>query len=101
MARRRCRATSGGASSRSTWSSRGGFASAGNSRPAEPLEHGGKPVREGVVTDGPFVETKEQLCGFYLVEVGSEDEALAVARAVPASPDSLRRSGACRRASGA
>ena len=52
----------------------------------EPLEHGGKLVRDGLVTDGPFVETKEQLGGFYLVEVESEDEALAVARDLPASP---------------
>jgi hypothetical protein len=52
----------------------------------EPLEAGGKLVRGGLVTDGPFVETKEQLGGFYLVEVESEDDALAIARTVPASP---------------
>ena len=52
----------------------------------EPLEAGGKVVRSGLVTDGPFVETKEQLGGFYVVEVESEDEALAVAREVPTSP---------------
>ena len=52
----------------------------------EPLEPRGKVVRGGLVTDGPFVETKEQLGGFYLVEVDSEEEALAIARAIPASP---------------
>jgi len=52
----------------------------------EPLEHGGKVVRGDLVTDGPFVETKERLGGFYLVDVESEDEAVAIAREMPASP---------------
>lgn len=30
--------------------------------------------------DGPFAETKEQLLGFYVVEAGSLDEALEIAR---------------------
>ena len=33
-----------------------------------------------VVTDGPFAETKEQLLGFYVLDVESLDEALAIAR---------------------
>jgi hypothetical protein len=33
-----------------------------------------------VVIDGPFAETKEQLLGFYIVDCGNLDEALAVAR---------------------
>jgi hypothetical protein len=36
------------------------------------------------VTDGPFVETKEALGGYYLVEAPDLDTALAVARTVPA-----------------
>jgi hypothetical protein len=32
------------------------------------------------VMDGPFAETKEQLLGFYTVDVGSMDEALEIAR---------------------
>ena len=52
----------------------------------EPLEPRGKVIRGDLVTDGPFVETKEQLGGFYLVEVASEEEALAIAREMPASP---------------
>jgi hypothetical protein len=52
----------------------------------EPLEAGGKVVRNGLVTDGPFAETKEQLGGFYLVDVESEEEAVAIAQHVPASP---------------
>jgi len=38
---------------------------------------------EPVVTDGPFAETKEQLAGFWVVECGSLDEALAWAKKVP------------------
>jgi hypothetical protein len=33
-----------------------------------------------VVIDGPFAETKEQLLGFYVVDVENLEEALAIAR---------------------
>jgi hypothetical protein len=36
-----------------------------------------------IVTDGPFAETKEQLGGFYLIDVANLDEALDWARKVP------------------
>jgi hypothetical protein len=36
--------------------------------------------REELVIDGPFAETKEQLLGFYIVDVASLDEALDVSR---------------------
>ncbi|HYI65906.1 MAG TPA: YciI family protein [Candidatus Limnocylindrales bacterium] len=39
----------------------------------------GKPV----VTDGPFIEAKEALGGFYLVECASMDEALDFAARIP------------------
>lgn len=44
-------------------------------------------VRQGktTTTDGPFAETKEQLGGYYLIEVPSLDEALAWAARLPAS----------------
>jgi hypothetical protein len=35
------------------------------------------------VTDGPFVETKEALGGYYLVEAADLDEAIALAKQVP------------------
>src|SRR4051812_28400066 len=38
---------------------------------------------ELLVTDGPFAETKEVLSGFYLVDAGSEEEAIAIAQRVP------------------
>ncbi|MCS3758775.1 hypothetical protein GGE24_002649 [Bradyrhizobium centrosematis] len=34
----------------------------------------------GMVLDGPFAETKEQLLGFHLMECATEDEAIAAAR---------------------
>jgi len=34
----------------------------------------------GMVLDGPFAETKEQLLGLYVVDCASEDAAIAVAR---------------------
>jgi hypothetical protein len=41
-------------------------------------------VRGGVVTDGPFAETKEALNGYYLIEAADLDEAIAIAKQVPA-----------------
>lgn len=38
------------------------------------------------ITDGPFVEAKEALGGFYVLECASEAEALALAAQVPRSP---------------
>jgi hypothetical protein len=35
---------------------------------------------QGLVTDGPFAETKEALLGFYVVRCDDRDEALAIAR---------------------
>jgi hypothetical protein len=42
------------------------------------------PDGEVQVTDGPFVETKEALGGFYLIEAADLDAALEVAKQVPA-----------------
>lgn len=41
-------------------------------------------IRDSVVTDGPFAETKEVLGGYYLVEADDLDAALAIAKDVPA-----------------
>jgi hypothetical protein len=37
-----------------------------------------------LVIDGPFAETKEQLLGFYVIEVADLDEALGIARELAA-----------------
>lgn len=44
-------------------------------------------VRDGrtLTTDGPFAETKEALGGFYIVEAGDLDEAIAYATMIPGS----------------
>ena len=41
--------------------------------------HDGKPV----VTDGPFAETKEQLAGYYLLDVANVDEAIEAGSRCP------------------
>ncbi|HEY0870533.1 MAG TPA: YciI family protein, partial [Acidothermaceae bacterium] len=41
-------------------------------------------VRDDIVTDGPFVETKEALGGYYVIEAADLDQALAIAKACPA-----------------
>ena len=44
-------------------------------------------IRDGKVlhTDGPFAETKEQLGGYYLLNARDLDEALDLARRIPAA----------------
>jgi hypothetical protein len=39
---------------------------------------------ESIVTDGPFAESKEALGGTFLIEAADLDEALAIAKEVPA-----------------
>ena len=45
------------------------------------VDDGGKPL----VTDGPFAETREQLGGFYLLDVENLDEAIEWAHKCPAA----------------
>lgn len=42
-------------------------------------------VRDGkrLVTDGPFAETREQLGGYFIVDVGDLDEAIDIAARLP------------------
>ncbi len=41
-------------------------------------------IRGDVVTDGPFVETKEALGGLYVIEAADLDQALAIGKLCPA-----------------
>jgi hypothetical protein len=41
-------------------------------------------IRDDVVTDGPFAETKEALGGYYLIEARDLDHALEIAKLCPA-----------------
>jgi hypothetical protein len=44
-------------------------------------------IRNGKMlsTDGPFIETKEQLVGFYLVEARDLNEAIAIGARIPSA----------------
>lgn len=44
---------------------------------------------KGLVTDGPFAETKETLGGFWVIEVGSLEEATAWAARCPAQDNEV------------
>ena len=54
-------------------------------RSGQPAQSAVVRVRGGVpaVTDGPFVEAKEFLAGYYVVDVESRDRALELAAMVP------------------
>lgn len=41
-------------------------------------------IRNDIVTDGPFVETKEALGGYYLIDASDLDQALAISKLCPA-----------------
>ena len=50
------------------------------------------------VVDGPFTEAREMIGGFFLINVGSRDEALAIAEQCPAAQWAtieVRETGAC------
>lgn len=49
----------------------------------QPTVAGRSIQRDGTVTDGPFLETKEALGGFYLVEAADLDAAVELAQQVP------------------
>jgi hypothetical protein len=51
----------------------------------DPLEPKGKIVagKDRVVSDGPFAESKETIGGYFLLDVATMDEAVAIARECP------------------
>ena len=58
----------------------------GKAKAGKPLFHEGKIVsqkRGRMLTDGPFAESKEAIGGFFLLEVGSLDEAAEIAKDFP------------------
>jgi len=63
-----------------------GLMSDGRVKAGQPLEREGKIVsgKNGrIVADGPFAESKEAIGGYFLLEVGSLDEAVAIAKNCP------------------
>ncbi len=69
----------------------GGLVETGKMVAASPLENEGRTVsgKNKVVADGPFAESKETIGGFFMVNVGSMEEALEIAKACPALPYGL------------
>ena len=57
-----------------------------------PLEREGKIVsgKNKIVSDGPFAESKESIGGYFLLKVGSMDEAVAIAQQCPGLPHGIR-----------
>jgi hypothetical protein len=47
------------------------------------------PDGKATVTDGPFVETREVLGGYWMIDVKSKDEAVAWASRCPATPNEV------------
>lgn len=60
-----------------------GLAALGKVQHGEPLEPGGRVVRQHRVTDGPFAEAKEAVGGYFLLTVADLDEATAIAQRCP------------------
>ncbi|MEO0495489.1 MAG: YciI family protein [Actinomycetota bacterium] len=58
-----------------------GGASLAESASATMLNKGADGVES--ITDGPYADTKEQIGGFYIVDVPDLDAALAIARRIP------------------
>lgn len=44
-------------------------------------------VREDMITDGPFIDSKEVVAGFYVIEAPDLDAAIAIAKANPVVRD--------------
>jgi hypothetical protein len=67
-----------------TWFDR--LSEQGKLKGGQPLEREGKTVsgKKGrVVADGPFVEAKEAIGGYFLLQVDTMDEAVAIAKDCP------------------
>jgi hypothetical protein len=47
-------------------------------------------VHEDLVTDGPFIDSKEVIAGFYVIEAPDLDAALAIVKRNPALPMGAR-----------
>jgi hypothetical protein len=47
------------------------------------LKHTGRVLKAGLVTDGPYIEAKEIIVSFAIIQADDYDAALAIARACP------------------
>ena len=60
----------------------------GRAKGGQPLERGGRVVsgKKGVVADGPYAESKEEVGGYFLLQVEDIEEATAIAKQCPGLP---------------
>ena len=61
----------------------------GRLKPGSRLEPGARIVARGLITDGPFAETKEWLGGYWFIVAESLDQAAAIAAENPCLPFGL------------
>jgi hypothetical protein len=50
------------------------------------LKPSGRLIRAGIVTDGPYIEAKEFVASFSLIQADNFDAAVAIARECPGNP---------------
>src|SRR6266699_2115515 len=64
----------------------------GKALAGQPLERDGKIVsgKDRIVSDGPFAESKEAIGGYFLLDVATLDEAVAIARECRGLPYGIR-----------
>ena len=62
---------------------KGWFVASGALQPTSTATSVRAPDGKPVVTDGPFAETKEQLAGYYLLDVANVDEAIEAGSRCP------------------
>jgi hypothetical protein len=69
-----------------------GLKEQGTAVAGSPLETDGRIVsgKNGMVSDGPFAEAKETIGGYFLLNVNTMDEAVAIARDCPGLPYGIR-----------
>lgn len=68
-----------------------GLVAAGKCRGGHPLGDGGRVVsgKARTVSDGPFAESKEAICGYFFLQSVDFDEAVAIAGQCPALPHGI------------
>ncbi|WP_028927154.1 YciI family protein [Pseudonocardia acaciae] len=54
-----------------------------NDQAPEPVAATRSISKDGMVTDGPFLESKEVLAGFFVVEARDMDQAVAIGKLIP------------------
>jgi hypothetical protein len=70
-----------------------GLMASGQATGGNPLEKEGKIVsgkNGSVVSDGPFAESKEAIGGYFMLNVDSLDQAVAIAKQCPGLPYGIR-----------